>query len=67
MAQTLSPGPSGRAAATRAPVTGTAAPPTARSRRPFLVELYGSALGKKYVMAITGIIGIGFVVTPITS
>ena len=33
MAQTLSPGPSGRAGATRAPVTGTAVPPTARRRR----------------------------------
>ena len=61
MAQTLSPGPSGRAGATRGPVTGTAAPPTARRRRPFLVELYGSALGKKYVMAITGIAWMGYV------
>jgi len=61
MAQTLSPGPSGRAGATRGPVTGTAAPPTARRRRPFVVELYGSALGKKYVMAITGIAWMGYV------
>jgi succinate dehydrogenase / fumarate reductase, cytochrome b subunit len=30
---------------------------------PFPIELYRSAVGKKYVMAITGIIGIGFVVT----
>jgi succinate dehydrogenase / fumarate reductase, cytochrome b subunit len=29
--------------------------------RPFLLELYGSALGKKYVMAITGIIWMGYV------
>jgi succinate dehydrogenase / fumarate reductase, cytochrome b subunit len=33
--------------------------PTKRS--PFLVELYRSALGKKYVMAITGIIFMGYV------
>ena len=40
---------------TRGPVTGTA---TARKKRrkPFLVDLYGTALGKKYVMAITGLI-----------
>jgi succinate dehydrogenase / fumarate reductase cytochrome b subunit len=41
------------------------APPTTGSastkRRPFLVELYRSALGKKYVMAITGIIFMGYV------
>lgn len=30
-------------------------------KRPFLLELYGSALGKKYVMAITGIVGLGYV------
>ena len=62
MAQTLSPGPSGRAGAARAPVTGTAAPPTARSgASPSCVELYRSAVGKKYVMAITGIVLMGFV------
>ena len=33
----------------------------ARKRSPFLVELYRSALGKKYVMAITGLIGLGYV------
>ncbi len=33
----------------------------AKQRPPFLVELYRSALGKKYVMAITGIIGLGYV------
>lgn len=32
-----------------------------RSRRPFLVELYRSALGKKYIMAITGVIWMGYV------
>jgi succinate dehydrogenase / fumarate reductase, cytochrome b subunit len=31
------------------------------TRTPFLVELYRSAVGKKYVMAITGIIGLGYV------
>jgi len=51
MAQTLS----------RGPATGTANTP--RKRRPFLTDFYSTAVGKKYVMAITGIIGIGFVVT----
>lgn len=33
-----------------------------RSRRtPFFIELYRSALGKKYVMAVTGIIGLGYI------
>jgi succinate dehydrogenase / fumarate reductase cytochrome b subunit len=41
-------------------VTGTAA--RARKRKPFLVDLYSTAVGKKYVMAITGLIGVGFVV-----
>jgi succinate dehydrogenase / fumarate reductase cytochrome b subunit len=46
----------------RAPVSGTAAvSPTGRRRKPFLVELYGSAVGKKYAMAISGIIGMGYV------
>jgi succinate dehydrogenase / fumarate reductase cytochrome b subunit len=60
MAQTLSPGPVGRTDTVRAPVTGTAVVTTVR-KRPFLVELYGSALGKKYVMAITGIVWMGYV------
>ena len=51
MAQTLS----------RDPVSGTAT--GKRKKRPFLIDLYSTAVGKKYVMAITGIIGIGFVVT----
>ena len=34
---------------------------TTPKRRPFLVELYRSALGKKYIMAITGIVGLGYV------
>ena len=33
-----------------------------RKPKPFLLDLYSTALGKKYVMAITGIIGIGFVI-----
>ena len=39
-------------------------PPSSRRRRrkPFLLDFYSTAVGKKYVMAITGIIGIGFVV-----
>ncbi len=41
-------------------MTGTAA--RARKRKPFLVDLYSTAVGKKYVMAITGLIGVGFVV-----
>ncbi len=46
---------------TRAPVSGTA---TARKKRRkfFLTDLYGTALGKKYAMAITGIGLIGFVI-----
>jgi succinate dehydrogenase / fumarate reductase cytochrome b subunit len=35
--------------------------PRSAKRRPFLIELYGSALGKKYVMAITGIVWMGYV------
>jgi succinate dehydrogenase / fumarate reductase cytochrome b subunit len=45
--------------AARGPVTGTAN--EKRKRKPFLLDLYSTAVGKKYVMAITGIIGIGFV------
>jgi succinate dehydrogenase / fumarate reductase cytochrome b subunit len=41
-------------------VTGSAAG-KGRKRKPFLLDLYSTAVGKKYVMAITGIIGIGFV------
>lgn len=43
----------------RGPVTGTAT--TAKKRRPFLIDLYSTAVGKKYVMAITGIGMMGFV------
>jgi succinate dehydrogenase / fumarate reductase cytochrome b subunit len=45
----------------RGPVTGTAV--KAKNRRPFLLDLYGTAVGKKYVMAITGIMLLGFVLT----
>jgi succinate dehydrogenase / fumarate reductase cytochrome b subunit len=51
MAQTIS---------SREPVTGTASTP--KKRKPFLLDLYGTAVGKKYVMAVTGIIGIGYVI-----
>ncbi len=44
----------------RSPVSGTAS--KARKRKPFLLDLYSTSLGKKYVMAITGIMMIGFVV-----
>jgi succinate dehydrogenase / fumarate reductase, cytochrome b subunit len=52
-------------AVTRGPVTGTAAgaqAPVRARRRPFLLDLYSTAVGKKYVMAITGVIGIGYVI-----
>ena len=52
MAQTLS----------RGPVTGTAVKAPAK-KKPFILDLYSTAVGKKYVMAITGLIGIGFVIT----
>jgi len=45
--------------ATKVSERGGASAPAKRS--PFLVELYRSALGKKYVMAITGIIFMGYV------
>ena len=44
----------------RGPVTGTAV--AKKKRRPFLLDLYSTAVGKKYVMALTGIGLIGFVV-----
>jgi succinate dehydrogenase / fumarate reductase, cytochrome b subunit len=46
MAQTIAP-------RSRGPVTGTATKP--KKQRMFLLDLYGTAVGKKYVMAITGI------------
>ena len=47
-------------AVTRGPVSGTAH--VSKKRKPFLLDLYSTAVGKKYVMAITGLIGIGFVI-----
>lgn len=46
---------------TRGPVTGTATARSARRRKPFLLDLYGTAVGKKYAMAISGIAMMGFV------
>ncbi|MSZ60242.1 MAG: succinate dehydrogenase [Actinobacteria bacterium] len=43
----------------RGPVTGTAT--HKRKKRPFLLDLYSTAVGKKYVMGITGIAMMGFV------
>jgi succinate dehydrogenase / fumarate reductase cytochrome b subunit len=60
MAQTISPPPA-QPPGQRGPVTGTAGKRAGR-RKPFLLDIYSTAVGKKYVMAITGIIGIGFVV-----
>jgi succinate dehydrogenase / fumarate reductase cytochrome b subunit len=51
MAQTMS----------RGPVSGTAIKPPSK-KKGFARDFYSTAVGKKYVMAITGIIGIGFVV-----
>lgn len=43
--------------------TATKAPEQEQPQRdrPFLLELYGTAMGKKYAMAITGIVGLGYV------
>lgn len=41
--------------------TGTAEPPKSKRKGPFPVELYRSSVGKKYVMALTGIAIMGFV------
>ncbi len=56
MAQTIAKG-----AGPRRPVSGTAVEQNGK-RKPFLLDFYSTAVGKKYVMAITGIIGIGFVI-----
>lgn len=45
----------------RSPVTGTAVERSARRRRPFLLDIYRTATGKKYAMAISGIALLGFV------
>lgn len=52
---TRAPAPS-----SRGPVSGTAIRPP-KKKAPWFVEFYRSAIGKKYVMAITGIIGLAFV------
>ncbi len=57
MGQTITPG-----AEKGRPVSGTAIKRSGK-RKPFLLDFYSTAVGKKYVMAITGIIGIGFVIT----
>src|SRR3954451_12756943 len=44
-----------QAVSRRGPVTGTATAGKKR-RKPFLLDLYGTAVGKKYVMAITEIV-----------
>jgi succinate dehydrogenase / fumarate reductase, cytochrome b subunit len=46
----------------RSPVSGTAVGKGGK-RKPFVLDFYSTAVGKKYTMAITGLIGIGFVVT----
>jgi succinate dehydrogenase / fumarate reductase cytochrome b subunit len=51
MAQTI--------ASQRGAVTGTAA--RSRKKRPFLLDLYSTALGKKYAMGLSGIAMMGFV------
>jgi succinate dehydrogenase / fumarate reductase, cytochrome b subunit len=44
----------------RGPVTGTAIRPD-RKKAPFLVEFYRSAVAKKWIMAVTGLMLMGFV------
>lgn len=43
-------------------MSGTAVKATTK-KKPFILDLYGTAVGKKYVMAITGLIGLGFVIS----
>ena len=45
----------------RGPVSGTALARSSAKRKPFLLDLYGTAVGKKYAMAISGIAMMGFV------
>jgi len=56
MAQAVRSGP---VVVARGPVSATATTP--RKRKPFLIDFYATAVGKKYVMAITGLIGVGYV------
>jgi succinate dehydrogenase / fumarate reductase cytochrome b subunit len=58
MAQTIPPSTS--PGTPRGPVTGTAL--AHRKKQPFLLDLYRTSVGKKYVMAITGVMGIGYIV-----
>lgn len=44
-----------------ATMRSSSATATRPRRTPFFIELYRSALGKKYVMAVTGIIGLGYI------
>jgi succinate dehydrogenase / fumarate reductase cytochrome b subunit len=44
-------------------VNTTATEPATRRRAPFFFEFYRSAVGKKWVMAVTGILLIGFVIS----
>jgi succinate dehydrogenase / fumarate reductase cytochrome b subunit len=46
---------------TRGPVTGSAATPKKR-RKLFLLDVYSTAVGKKYAMALSGLAMVGFVV-----
>ena len=45
----------------RGPVTGTATGPK-KKRKFFITDLYGTAVGKKYAMAISGLMLVGFVI-----
>lgn len=47
--------------ATAAPEKASTAPSSSPARRSWIVELYGTALGKKYAMAISGIVGLGYI------
>ena len=49
-----------QAVSTRGPVTGTATGRKKR-RKPFLLDLYSTAVGKKYAMALSGIALMGYV------
>jgi succinate dehydrogenase / fumarate reductase, cytochrome b subunit len=53
--------PMAQAINSRGPVTGTAVGPRKRSKF-FLLDLYSTAVGKKYAMAISGLAMLGFVV-----
>ncbi|MTV25966.1 succinate dehydrogenase cytochrome b subunit [Nitriliruptoraceae bacterium ZYF776] len=53
--------PRGREMRVEMATTTPQRPTGSRAKRPFVLELYGTAVGKKYVMAITGIIGLGYV------